>query len=190
MISNTYVVSYYLFGSILTCGLVDLTSAFVILPQKKSNSNASFSNGNSIYHRTLGTSPLTTTNQTNNPILQLRVKQQNEETDLHKKKKNIDTMDDKYMDDTETQEEYDLVHDSGVYDHSLHHHYLTEGGMYDISEGPEHHLINVNHEQLENLSHKSENVFEVKKLDVLTVTIAVFVWLALFFFAFELVTLV
>ena len=61
-------------------------------------------------------------------------------------------------------------------------HYPTEGGMYDISEGPGHHLINVDHDKLHDVEEmKSVNVHEVK-VDAVTVTFASFASLALVLF--------
>ena len=58
-------------------------------------------------------------------------------------------------------------------------HYPTEGGMYDISEGPGLHLINVDHDRLHDLEEmKSVNVYEVK-VDAVTVTFASFASLAM-----------
>lgn len=61
-------------------------------------------------------------------------------------------------------------------------HYPTAGGMYDISEGPGHHLINVNHDKLEDvekLKKQSVNVHEVE-VDAATITMICFGTLALF----------
>ena len=66
---------------------------------------------------------------------------------------------------------------------SSHLHYPTAGGMYDISEGPGHHLINVDHDKLDDLGDKSVNVHEVQ-LDAVTVTFLSFAFLALSFFVF------
>ncbi len=61
-------------------------------------------------------------------------------------------------------------------------HYPTSGGMYDISEGPGHHLINVDHDKLDNLEERqSVNVHEVE-LDAATVTLVSFGTLALILF--------
>ena len=62
-------------------------------------------------------------------------------------------------------------------------HYPTAGGMYDISEGPGHHLINVDHDKLTDLGDKSVSVHEMK-LDAVTVTFLSFTLLALFLFVF------
>jgi hypothetical protein len=62
-------------------------------------------------------------------------------------------------------------------------HYLTAGGMYEISSGPDHHLINVDHEQLDSLGDKSVNVHELK-LDAVTVTFVTFAFGALCLFGF------
>ncbi len=66
-----------------------------------------------------------------------------------------------------------------------HHrlHYPTAGGIFDISRGPDHHLINVDHDKLDDLGDKSVNVHEMK-LDAVTVTVASFGFLALCFFVF------
>lgn len=58
--------------------------------------------------------------------------------------------------------------------------YPTAGGMYDISEGPGHHLINVDHDKLHDLEEiKSVNVHEVE-VDAVTVTFVSFITVALF----------
>lgn len=64
-----------------------------------------------------------------------------------------------------------------------HLHYPTAGGIFDISRGPDHHLINVDHDKLNDLGDKSVNVHEMK-LDAVTVTVATFGFLALCFFVF------
>jgi len=50
-------------------------------------------------------------------------------------------------------------------------HYPTAGGMFDVSVGPSHHLVGVDHEKLKDLENKppSVNVHEVK-VDAVTVT--------------------
>lgn len=53
--------------------------------------------------------------------------------------------------------------------------------MFDIDKGPGHHLIDVDHKDLEDLGDKSVEVHEVK-VDATTLTLASFGFLALFLF--------
>ncbi len=64
-------------------------------------------------------------------------------------------------------------------------HYPSEGKMFDIEKGPDHHLIEVDHKDIENLGDKSVNVHEMK-LDAVDITVASFAFLAfvLFYVAF------
>jgi hypothetical protein len=64
-------------------------------------------------------------------------------------------------------------------------HYPTEGKMFDIDKGPDHHLIEVDHKDLENLGDKSVQVHEVK-VDAVSITLATFGILALLLFALPL----
>jgi hypothetical protein len=60
-------------------------------------------------------------------------------------------------------------------------HYPTEGKMFDIDKGPGHHLIDVDHKDLEKLGDKTVEVHEMK-VDATTLTLVSFGILALFLF--------
>jgi len=60
-------------------------------------------------------------------------------------------------------------------------HYPTEGGMFDISKGPSHHLIDVDPENIEALGDNSVEVHEMK-VDASTLTFAFFGFMAFFLF--------
>lgn len=55
--------------------------------------------------------------------------------------------------------------------------------MFDITQGPGHHLINVDHNKLDDMGDKTVNVNEMK-LDAVTVTFFSFTFLALCVFVF------
>lgn len=62
-------------------------------------------------------------------------------------------------------------------------HYPSAGSMFDITQGPGHHLINVDHNKLDDMGDKTVNVNEMK-LDAVTVTFFSFTFLALCVFVF------
>ena len=61
---------------------------------------------------------------------------------------------------------------------SMHGHHLE---MYDISKGSDHHLIDVDHNKLDDLGDKSVNVHELQ-LDAITVTFFSFAFFSIFLF--------